>query len=74
MDGQELRQAGNLNHGVSQLGEPGEREALACIPAVHKELDQSADSRGVQKRDAAHSEDEVCMSRWGSRCGCSQYR
>jgi hypothetical protein len=66
MDGQELRQAGNLNHGVSLLGKPGEREALPRASTVHKELDQSADSGGIKKRDAAHIEDEV-RGRFGAK-------
>jgi hypothetical protein len=62
MDGEEFREAGDLNHGVALLRERGERKGLACASAVDKELDQGADSRGVQKRDAAHIEDEVDRS------------
>jgi hypothetical protein len=60
MDGKKFRQAGDLNHGASLLGEPGECEALARASAVHKELDESANSGGIEKGDAAHIEDEVC--------------
>jgi hypothetical protein len=66
MDGQQLRQSGNLNHGVSLLREAGQGEALASAPAVHKELDQGADSGGVEKGDAAHIKNEMCR-RFGTK-------
>jgi hypothetical protein len=60
MDGQQLREAGNLNYRVPLRSQPCKGEALAGVSAVHKDLDEGADPGGVEEGDAAHVKDEVC--------------
>jgi hypothetical protein len=59
MDRQEFGETGNLHHRAALLCEPGKGEALARVSAVHKDLDEGANSGGVEEGDAAHVKDEV---------------
>jgi len=59
VDGEKLGEAGDLDDGVALLGEGGEGKAFAGVAAVDEKLYERADSGGVQKRDAAHIEDEL---------------
>jgi hypothetical protein len=59
VDGEEFGETGDLDDGVALLGEGGEGKALAGVAAVDEKLYERADSGGVQKRDAAHIEDEL---------------
>jgi hypothetical protein len=62
MDRQQFSQPGNLNHSVSLLCQSGQRKAFPRVSAVDKELDQGANSGGVQKGHGTHIEDEMCRS------------
>jgi hypothetical protein len=59
VDGEEFCEASYLDYRVSLLSEGGEGKAFAGVSAVDEKLDQGADAGGVQKRDAAHIEDEL---------------